>query len=295
VSGDAASGTAAGGRDAAASVADAAAGGGTPDLPGWKLVWAEEFDVDGPPDPASWGFERGFVRNQELQWYQPQNAAVAGGILTIEGRKEQVVNPNYLAGSTDWRRNRAQSQYTSSSITTSGKHAFSYGRFTMRARIDTRQGSWPAFWALGVGVPWPQSGEVDIMEFYASTVLANVCKPAGATCGWSSVRQSLAKLGAAWSAQFHVWTMDWDAQKIDLFLDDVLVNHFAVADAVPAGQVNPYIGKSMFLLVNLALGANGGDPAATVFPIKYEVDWIRVYQPAAALPGPAVATSVGAR
>jgi beta-glucanase (GH16 family) len=280
---DAGASVSTGGRPGAldASAADAnrsSADGGATDVAGWKLVWADEFDVDGPPDPASWAFERGFVRNQELQWYQPGNAVVAGGILTIEGRQEQVVNPTYLAGSTDWRRNRAMSQYTSSSMTTAAKHGFTYGRFSMRARIDTRRGSWPAFWTLGAGVPWPQSGEVDIMEYYASNVLANVCKPTGGTCGWSSVLQPLSRLGAAWSADFHVWTMEWDAQKIDLYLDDALINHFNVADAVPAGQPNPYVGKSMYLLVNLALGANGGDPAATPFPIQYAVDWIRVYQ-----------------
>jgi len=258
--------------DGAVPLADAARAG-------WNLVWSDEFDVDGAPNPNNWVFERGFVRNEELQWYQPANASVQGGMLVIEARREQLANPNYQAGSTDWKRNRQFADYTSTSMTTSGKHSFTYGRFEIRARIDTRLGSWPAFWALGSGVRWPQSGEVDIMEYYTNNVLANVCLPMASTCGWSSIRQSLNSLGGtAFTNAFHIWAMEWNATTIDLFLDDDLVNHFATADAVPAGQANPYVDKPMYLLVNQAIGGTaGGDPSNTMFPVRYEVDYVRVY------------------
>jgi beta-glucanase (GH16 family) len=72
--------------------------------------------------------------------------------------------------------------------------------------------------------------------------------------------------------------MEWDATKIDLFLDDKLVNTYAVSTANASGQTNPYANKRFYVLVNLAIGANGGDPSGTSFPIKYEVDYVRVYQ-----------------
>jgi hypothetical protein len=72
--------------------------------------------------------------------------------------------------------------------------------------------------------------------------------------------------------------MEWDATTIDLYLDDVLMNHFNVADAVASGTTNPYVGRSLYFIVNLAIGANGGDPSGTTFPITYEVDYVRVYQ-----------------
>jgi beta-glucanase (GH16 family) len=276
-------GGAAGQGGAAGSGALDAAADGPPqsivtDGGAFSLVWSDEFDVDGPPNPGNWGFESGFVRNQELQWYQPNNAVVKGGILTIAAQKVSLPNPSYVAGSTDWRTSRPTIGYTSTSMTTSGKHDWQYGRFEMRARIDTRQGSWPAFWILGSGTGWPQSGEVDIMEYYASKVLANVCKPAGSTCNWDSTNQSPASLGSDWSSAFHVWAMEWDATHIDLYLDDKLVNTFSVSDADVAGQSNPYDSKRFYVLVNLAIGANGGDPGATSFPITYEVDYVRVYQ-----------------
>jgi beta-glucanase (GH16 family) len=246
----------------------------------WTLVWSDEFDVDGAPSAANWGYEKGFVRNQELQWYQPDNATVSNGVLTIAAQKVHVLNPNYVSGSTDWKKSRQYYDYTSTSMTTSGKHAWQYGRFEIRARIDTRQGSWPAFWVLGDGTAWPQSGEVDIMEYYANKVLANVCTPNGSNCTWDSTNQSLASLGTGWSNEFHVWAMEWDAQHIDLFLDGKLVNTYAVSTANTTNP-NPYDTKKFYILVNLALGgANGGDPTNTTFPITYEVDYVRVYQKA---------------
>ena len=44
--------------------------------PGWKLVWSDEFDIDGAPNPANWRYEyQGFLRNKEEQWYtnSPEN------------------------------------------------------------------------------------------------------------------------------------------------------------------------------------------------------------------------------
>jgi beta-glucanase (GH16 family) len=116
-----------------------------------KLVWADEFDTAGAPDPRNWTYERGFVRNEELQWYQPENARCEAGLLVIEGRRERKPNPSYDPAAGDWRRQREHAEHTSSSLTTTGLHSWRYGRFEMRGRIDTRPGLWPAFWTLGVG------------------------------------------------------------------------------------------------------------------------------------------------
>jgi beta-glucanase (GH16 family) len=247
---------------------------------GYKLVWSDEFDVDGAPNPKNWNYEKGFQRNNELQWYQSGNASVKDGMLTIEGRKERVANPNYSAGSSDWKTSRQYAEYTSTSMTTSGLQSWQYGRLEMRARIPTAAGMWPAWWTLGVGGEWPSNGEVDIMEYYNGKVLANVA------CGtstrwsakWDSSTKSLSSLGSGWSSSFHVWRMDWDDQKIDLYLDDSLLNSATLSSMLNADGTSPFKQK-VYMLVNLAIGGdNGGDPAGTTFPQKYEVDWIRVFQ-----------------
>ena len=37
-------------------------------------IWADEFDGSGALDSSTWTFEEGFQRNQEVQWYQRDNA-----------------------------------------------------------------------------------------------------------------------------------------------------------------------------------------------------------------------------
>src|ERR1700710_1784435 len=85
---------------------------------GYKLVWADEFNNKGAPDTTNWKYEHGFTRNHELQWSQPQNAVCHNGILTIEVKKVHLPNPNYAAGSTNWKTNREFIAYTSSSLNT---------------------------------------------------------------------------------------------------------------------------------------------------------------------------------
>src|SRR5208282_4608797 len=83
----------------------------------WKLVWSDEFNTNGPPDPANWNYEHGFVRNKELQWYQSENAFCTNGLLIIEARPEHKRNPNFVTNSTNWKTSREWIDYTSASIT----------------------------------------------------------------------------------------------------------------------------------------------------------------------------------
>ena len=260
-----------------------AAQGTTPSVPpGYTFVWGDEFNSDGWPDPRNWTYERGFVRNQEQQWYQADNAVVRDGQLVIEARREARPNPQYEAGSTDWRRNRKVSEYTSSSISTRGLHSFRYGRFEMRARIDIRAGMWPAFWTLGDAGRWPANGEIDIMEFYRGNLLANVAwADSTGKAVWDDTRTPVASLGGAeWASRFHVWRMDWDESEVRLYVDDHLLNTTDVRAAANGGggARNP-LQQPHYVLLNLAIGGmNGGDPSATTFPARYEIDYVRVYQ-----------------
>lgn len=252
---------------------------------GYQLVWADEFEGSGRPDPASWTYESGFARNEELQWYQPDNASCENGMLVIEGRRERRPNPTYdpAAPASDWRRSRRDIEYTSTSMTTRGKNSWQYGRFEMRARIDVRPGLWPAFWMLGISGRWPGNGEIDIMEYYRGVILANVAwaeEDGGRIrAKWDDVRIPLAQLGGpGWADEFHVWRMDWDEKEIRIYLDDVLLNSADLGETINPDGSNPFH-QPHYLLVNLAIGGtNGGDPSATTFPSRYEVDYVRVYQ-----------------
>ncbi len=249
---------------------------------GYKLVWSDEFNRPGPPDSSKWRYEKGFVRNQELQWYQEENAWCENGLLIIEARKESKPNPNYSILSSDWRRAAKDVQYTSSSINTSGKHAWQYGRFEMRGRINTSAGLWPAWWTLGVSGRWPANGEIDIMEYYRNMILANVaCIGPDKKAEWYSKTYNLDSLGGKkWADKFHVWRMDWDEEWIALFVDDQLLNKVEVSKLVnkDGSGINPFK-QPHYMLLNLAMGGmNGGKLGDTAFPNRFEVDYVRVYQ-----------------
>ena len=250
--------------------------------PGYSLVWADEFMRDGEPDPKNWTYEHGFVRNRELQWYQRQNARVAGGMLIIEGRRERVPNPDFQRESTEWRRSREAAEYTSSSVITRALHSWRYGRFEMRGRIDTRDGLWPAFWTLGVTGAWPHNGEIDIMEYYRGILLANVAwgGAKGTNPVWAITRKPVESFGPGWTGAFHVWRMDWDERAIVLSVDGQQLNEVELTRTVnqDGTGINPFH-QPQYLLLNLAIGGTqGGDPAKTAFPARFEVDYVRVYQ-----------------
>ena len=252
---------------------------------GYTLVWHDEFENEGKPNSSNWSYEYGFVRNNESQWYQQDNAIVKDGLLVIEGRRETVKNSSYDATSMDWRRNKEWAEYTSSSIHTRGKQAFQYGIFEIRAKIDPSLGMWPAIWTLGVNRDWPANGEIDIMEYYQvdgeATILANAAwAHESLRAAWDEAKlpfSTFLKKDPNWADKFHIWKMEWDEDFIKLYLDDELLNEVDLSHTLNPDGFNPFR-QPHYILFNLAIGSNGGDPSTTSFPRTYEVDYVRVFQ-----------------
>ncbi len=257
----------------------------------WRLVWSEEFDTDGSLNSSVWNFEQGYVRNEEAQWYQPENAICKNGLLVIEARKERNrKNPLFVLGSSDWRKNREYIDYTSASVTTAGKKEFLYGRFEIKARIPVSKGAWPAIWMLGSHMEWPSCGEVDIMEYYHIKGVPHLL----ANAAWGTDRQWHAKWNSKatpyshftdkdsqWASKFHIWRMDWDDEAIKLYLDDELQNEIPLNSTINGSigkGTNPF-NQPLYFLLNLAIGGiNGGLIDEAALPMKYEIDYVRVYQ-----------------
>lgn len=257
----------------------------------WKLVWSEEFNADGPYNPEVWEPERGFVRNHEAQWYQGENARQENGCLVIEARREHRENPLFKqAGRRDWRTEREYIEYTSASLTTRRSFNFLYGRLEVKAKIPTSSGAWPAIWLLGKDMPWPSCGEIDVMEYYRINdvphILANAAwgndQPYNAV--WNSKRipfSHFLEKDSLWAEKFHVWRMDWTTEAIRIYLDDELLNDIPLSQTVNGsiGQhTNPFT-RPQYLLLNLAIGGdNGGTIDNKAMPMRYEIDYVRVYQ-----------------
>lgn len=252
--------------------------------PEYKLVWSDEFNHDGRPNPKNWTYEEGFVRNEELQWYDKNNAIVQNGNLVITAKKVHRPNPNYKEGSSNWIQNRKTVKYSSACLITKGLHQWKYGRFEVRARIPTAQGMWPAIWFLGVEGEWPCNGEIDLMEYYKGKILGNFFW--GTEKRWNPVIHSKTKNIASydpdWPNRFHTWRMDWTEKHIELYVDDVLLNKvdldYIVNPNTKFGPKSPFR-QPHYLLINLAVGGKAaGDPGNTKFPQRYVIDYVRVYQ-----------------
>lgn len=238
-----------------------------PSYENYQLVWADEFSTDGLPNSANWAYEKGCsIRNQELQYYaeaREKNSRTENGTLVIAANRE---SSNGCA-------------YTSASLITRGKHEFQYGIFEIRAKIDIRQGSWPAFWTLGVTEEWPNNGEVDIMEYYNGVLHANVAW--GSDTRWQGVWDAQPRsVDSNFGNDFHIWRMHWTKDFIDLWVDAVKQNSTDLTTTLNgnlSSLKNPFHQK-VYIVLNQAIGANGGDPSATTFPVQFIVDYIRVYQ-----------------
>ncbi|MBE3065233.1 MAG: glycoside hydrolase family 16 protein [Spirochaetes bacterium] len=248
--------------------AASATGAKTPaDRPGWRLVWADEFDGSGLPDPKEWTYEEGKVRNNEAQYYtkaRAENCRIERGMLILEARKEPFTGP------------RGRGDYTSASIETKGLGSWQYGRLEMRARLPQGLGVWPAFWTLGAKGGWPACGEIDIMEF-----VGHDPNKTHGTLHWRDGGKHASKGGhlavsKPWEA-FHVYAVEWSADRIDFFYDDTKFNSIALAQADDNGS-NAFR-QPHYLKLNLALGGSwGGKIDDTVLPQRFIVDYVRVYQ-----------------
>lgn len=253
----------------------------------WELAWSDEFNTKGLPDKAKWDYEEGFCRNKEKQYYtreRKENVRVEGDVLVIEGRKETFKNPKHKPGSKKWQEQDV-AQYTSGSINTLGKMEFKYGRIEVRAKVPQGKGMWPAIWMMGPTinkVGWPRCGEIDIMEYvgkdpdiiYANNHFANPeikDKAVHKSGGGGKI-----KIKGPYN-DFHIYAIEWTEKEIKFFVDDKQYATFNI-DMAGKGADNPFR-KPHYLLLNLAMGGYwGGQVDDTLFPRKYEIDYVRYYK-----------------
>jgi len=235
---------------------------------GWALVFSDEFDQPGSLDPAKWGYEIGYIRNKEAQYYtsRPENVRAEGGHLLIEGRKE--AHEGY--------------GYTSASINTQGRFEFLYGRVEVRAKLPAGVGAWPAVWMLGTNraqVRWPACGEIDIMENVGFDPLRIHGSVHTAAYNHTIGTQKTATLTVASpTVEFHVYAMEWYADRIEIFVDGL--KYFTFRNEGTGSATWPF-DKPQYLLINLAIGGSWGGQKGiddSSFPQRYLIDYVRIYQ-----------------
>lgn len=230
----------------------------------WNLVWSDEFEYSGLPDPEKWGNEVGFIRNNELQYYTErriENTVVHNGNLLIIGRKEKYDTADY----------------TSASITTDGKYSWTYGKIEARMKLPKGQGWWPAFWMLGQNVHdigWPECGEIDIMEHINNEDVVH-----GTLHWYNKDHISDGKTISCDVTEFHNYAIEWDSDSIKWFLDGKQYHQFPVKAEITGTEA---FHLPFYIILNLAIGGSWPkDPdETTIFPDTVFVDYVRVYQKA---------------
>lgn len=235
----------------------------------YKLVWSDEFNYTGLPDSTRWGYDVGGHGwgNHELEYYTAnrlENARVENGKLIIEARKEE------------WQ----DMHYTSARLVTSNKAAWQYGKIEVKAKIPKGLGTWPAIWTLADSIKaWPDDGEMDIMEhvgYNQGTIHGTIhCKKYNHTI--NTQKGDTIKV-ADCSDNFHVYAIEWDKDSLNISVDDTI--YFRFANEHTGYDAWPFDNK-MFLLLNIAVGGDWGGSKGvdeTIFPVKMEVDYVRVYQ-----------------
>jgi beta-glucanase (GH16 family) len=236
-----------------------------------KLVWADDFNYSGLPDPTKWSYDTGGHGwgNNELQFYtaaRMENVRVENGNLIIEAKKE-----NYNS-----------SNYTSARLISKGKGDWKYGRIEVKAKLPYGTGIWPAIWMLPtkwVYGGWPKSGEIDIMEFvgylpdslFGTVHTAAYNHSIGTQKGGSIYKKTL-------SNQFHIYAIEWSQEKINFLIDDEL--YFVFENDKSGSEAWPF-DEEFHLLLNIAVGGNWGGKMGideNIFPQKMLIDYVRVYQ-----------------
>ncbi len=255
----------------------------------WKLVWSDEFEQTGFPDKTKWGYEIGFVRNRELQYYTDglrQNTRVESGMLVLEARIDRFKNPKYHPDpeiqKKSWQNERPYSEYTSSSITTKGSASWLYGRIEVRAKLPTGRGLWPAIWMMGTNkrkVGWPACGEIDIMENVGldPDIIHGTVHVKTVENSKHASRGSDIKIDKPYES-FHVYAIEWFENRIDFFVDD---NKYFTFKNDNTDNMDWPFDKKQYLILNVAIGGSWAGKAGidqTVFPQMMYVDYVRVYE-----------------
>lgn len=241
----------------------------------WNLVWSDEFEGDAIDD-KNWNFQvlEAGTFNDEWQRYtnSSNNAYIKDGSLVIKAIHESTVH--------------GMDQYTSARLNTANKQAWTYGKIVARIKLPYGAGIWPAFWMLGANIdenggdtPWPQCGEIDILELYGSkndsVIEANI--------HYANQSGSHGMMGAAsyqledgkFCDAFHTFELEWDENEVAWFVDGEKFASFAIS----SDELSEFH-EEFFILLNLAVGGTyaGRPDASSKFPQYMYVDWVRVYQ-----------------
>jgi beta-glucanase (GH16 family) len=242
---------------------------------GYHLVWGDEFDYEGKPDPDKWTYETGNHQwaNRELQAYtdRPDNVCVKDGKLIIKALKEKD----------------GERDYTSTRLITYGKQSWQYGIFEFRVKLPKGKGSWPAVWMLSDsiknGTGWPECGEIDIIEHtgkHENQLLFSLHSERHNHTRKDTKQYTEVFPQEGVCEEFHDYSMEWTPDYIEFYVDQKSVCRYnKTDDEEDQSEVSWPFDRPFYLIFNIAVGGTlGGEVDETALPFVMEVEHVRVYQ-----------------
>lgn len=244
------------------------------------LVWSDEFDGNGAINSENWFHQTqlppgGSWFGGLIQHYtnREENSYLKDGFLHLVAKKETFDDQGEIK------------EYTS--VRLNSKFAFTYGRLEVRAKLPGGVGTWPAIWMLsktidedgaywdnlGFGTTkWPKCGEIDIMEYWGKNPgFVQSAVHTGSSYGYNVINLGGQNVTDP-SDQFHLYTIDWSAEKMVFSVDGV--EHYQYNPSVKNADTWPF-DSDQYILLNIAIEPDI-DPA--FIASSMEIDYIRVYQ-----------------
>lgn len=276
-------------------------------------MWSDDFDGSAI-DPAKWGFEQNCWGggNNEQQCYtnKADNAFVVDGKLNIVVKKEDFTGVDNAEGNGSATKTLP---YTSARLRTKGLKQWTYGRYEIRAKLPSGQGTWPAIWMLPSNSPygtWASSGEIDIMEAVNLKTPTDETNAGGVPetrvygtlhygRNWPDNKNSGEPYKLPNAANpaddFHTYAVEWEEGEIRWYVDGVHYQTQRKAgwysqyvlnnQLVDAPDGAPFDDQAQYhMLLNVAVGGawagnvNGKGIDANIFPQTMQVDYVKVYE-----------------
>ena len=239
-----------------------------------KLIWSDEFDGIGIPDPSKWDrpeYNRRSNSKGPDGWWSKEDSFLDGkGNLVIRVRK--IDDKNNDGDPYD---------YSVGAVRTRGKFNQLYGRFDIRCQLPKQQGWWVAFWMMQGNVgseanAGVDGSEVDIMEAFGWT---NKINHAVHYDGYGAAHKSVEKneIIPGIREDFHTYSLEWYPEKYVFFVDGKekwrssgggVCNQPGYIKVTGEISTEDWAIKSYW----------SNDPAKATYPDSFIVDYVRVYE-----------------
>lgn len=240
--------------------------------PNWTLIYSDEFNTDGLPDPAKWTIDarpKGWINNEQQVYTDAtrDNARIRNGNLVITGKKD------YPTGNPD-------APWSSARVISQGKMDFLYGKAEMRAKLPRARGSWPAFWLMPTTSAygtWPKSGEIDILEHVGNTFGKAMCAVHTENKNWTNGGNLGGnRMMPDLDTVYHVYGVEWSPDSLRFTHDGI--GFYTYVNPQTNWADWPF-DKPFYVILNIAIGGGmGGTIVDADWPDSMLVDYVRISQ-----------------